>query len=374
MPVTKSKVRTNLLIILFCSFVCLHIIISTIKIVKTFAPDFSVFYQAASALVRGVNPYEVSTLYTGFGYPIITALVFIPFTLLPYRLAQGVFVFSSFISVFLIVWLSLKLTAKKFSLAQFLLFLAFAFLSFPTKFTLGMGQSNLIAYLLLLTGYFFYRKDKQIASGLSLGIAFIIKPLLSFLIFFFLFKRRWQLLKAILFVVLILIAISVFLFGFNFYIYYFNQVIPPLLSFSGREIYYNQGLSGFVARLVANTTLRLISTLVISLIFVGGLVYRLFREKNENIQFALFLTTLTLIDTLSWQHHFVFLIFPFIVLALQVIKRKRGFLLLLLSYFLISSNIKNPLVFSNFPLNLLLSHVFFGTVILLFLLSQKTKQ
>lgn len=361
---SKNKFPTKKLIdfffILFSLAVFLHIGISVYKIVTTSAPDFSVFYQSTYDLNRGINPYTQSSLYTGLGYPIVTTIFFIPFILLPYKIAQGVFVILSAFSVLAIVYLSLLLTNRKVDWRKFLFFSALAYLSFPTKFTLGMGQSSLLAYLLLLLSYYFYSRKTKVVSGVFLGITVLVKPILGFMFIFFILRKEWKIITAALFLIFSLTLLSIILYGFDKYYIYLTHIIPPLLKPVGREIYYNQGLMGFISRLTSNLTVRSVAVLISSLLLIGLITKH---KTSNNLQFALFLTTLTLVDTLSWQHHFVFLIFPFITAA-----NFKKLFFLILAYFLVSGNIKDPQIFSSFPVNLILSHTFFGALILFIIL------
>lgn len=364
---SKRLKFSDILVTLFSLAVFLHIGISVYKIVTTSAPDFSVFYQSTYDLNRGINPYLESNLFTAFGYPVVTTLFFTPFILLPYQIAQGIFVILSAFSVLAIVYLSLLLINRKVDWRQFLFFSALAYLYFPTKFTLGMGQSSLLAYLLLLISYYFYRRKVKITSGIFLGITVLVKPILGFIFLFFILKKEWKIITTALFLIFLLTLLSIILYGFDKYYIYLTHVLPPLLRPVGREIYYNQGLMGFISRLTSNLTVRSITTLISSLLLIGLIIKH---KTSSNLQFALLLTTLTLIDTLSWQHHFVFLIFPFIV-AVNLIRGrgdKKGLFFLLLAYFLVSGNIKDPQIFSAFPINLILSHTFFGALILFIIL------
>src|SRR3990167_7752339 len=94
----------------------LNTIKSVVRIITTFAPDFSIFYQSTLDLLRHVNPYTDKTLYTLFSYPPVTTLLFIPLSILPYKLAQSIFIIMSALSGLGIVYISLKIIRKKVAL------------------------------------------------------------------------------------------------------------------------------------------------------------------------------------------------------------------------------------------------------------------
>lgn len=123
--------------------------------------------------------------------------------------------------------------------------------------------------------------------------------------------------------------------------------------------------------------IRVIFTNIFSAIFVLGLIYYSLSKKiNENVLFSLFLTVLLLIDGLSWQHHFVWLIFPYIVVYQYLKKDKKvwHWLITLLSYLFVSWNFKNPQIFNTFPQSLVLSNTFYANLLLLLALIKISHQ
>lgn len=346
-------------------------IYSVYRIVSSSAPDFSVLWLASKDLIINKNPYLNPEIFTGVGYPPNTLLFYLPLTLIPYKVAQGIFVISSLVATVACCYLSFKICLKKFSKGMFLGLLALTLFSFPSKFNLGMGQNNTIALLLLLLSYYLYRNGKINFAGILLGLSFTLKTVFVFFILFFLLKRQWKLVLYSLVPLMTSIAIVGYVSNLELYKYYFTVIVPSLLNLVGREIYYNQGIIGFVSRLSGNLDIRRYVTLLISVIVVWVTSHlAAINKKDENLSFALFVTTLPLIDTYSWQHHFVWLIFPFVVLVTYLVKFKNLHLWILLgiSYFLVGWNFKNPRDFFVFPANLLLSNTFYGAILLYFLI------
>ena len=338
------------------------------RLFTTVAPDFRVLWLAADDLIKGLNPYVNPEIFTGVGYPVNTLLFYIPFTFLPYQIAQNVFSFISFFCLYFSVWISLrilKIEAKLF-IATLILFLSLV--SFPVKFTFGMGQNNILVLAMLLVSFWFFLKKRDIVSGIILGLAIGLKTIFLFFLLFYFLKKKWKLILTSLITMVLLVFTTGFIFGWDFYSFYFSDVIPPLLNLQGREIYYNQGLMGFVSRITKNLFVRKQITFLISALFVGMGTWLTRKRKNIQLQFSLFVVILTLIDTLSWQHHFVWLLYPFIVVFYFLIKEKKKTIigLLMLSYFLVSFNFR---VFPerNFISPFILSHVFWGTIMLFFL-------
>jgi len=338
-----------------------------ISLWNRFLPDFDVFYYAAQETLYYHNPYQSQKLFTAFNYPVTTILLYLPLLLFPYTQAQNIFLIITMLFIPLIILLSLHIL-KKYRLTYFLFFYFLSLLFFPINFTLGMGQSNIIGLFFIMMSYYFLSQSKNIISGIFLGLGIIIKPILIFLLLFFVLRKKWCILLFGIFIYAYVFLISGIIFGFDLHIYYFTHVIPDLFQLSGREVYYNQGLTGFISRLTDSLALRRIIPALISTIIVTSITYQYWIKKYRHELFlALLLTTLVIIDTLSWQHHFVFLMFPFIAAFFEIgkIRRKNVFYFLLAcAYILVSRTIKNPQMFKIFPSSLILSHTFYGTCIL----------
>lgn len=359
----------DIILVFFFFAVCAYIAVSVFKIITTSAPDFPSYYYATRDFLTGVNAYKDPTIPNIFLYPAVTSILYLPFLTFPYEISQGIFVILSAFSVPGIVYLSLKLIYKKFSWRHFVLFTSLAFLSFPTKFTLGMGQVNLLAFFLLLLGYYFYQKKLFHRSGVFIALAFLAKPILGLVIVFFFIKKAWRVAGYILITLVGALFISFLLYDWQVEWYYVTSVVPMLLEGnSGRDVYYNQGLLGFFSRFFEDGTLsKNLATGIGAGLFIL-LIYVIKQKRpDDKTLFALLLTLLLLIHTLSWQHYFVFLIFPFI-LATKFVQENKNYLLfvpLVISYVLVSMNIKDPSLFASFPKNIVLSHTFFGGVLLL---------
>lgn len=350
----RLLILVNLLVLGFAA-------VSLAKIITTQAPDFSVFYQSAVNLNHGVNVYRDPSLFTGLGYPVTSLIPFIPLVYLPYRLAQGIWVFGSFLAFLGSLVLALKLVGK-LTWKTILITFPLGFLSFPTRFTLGLGQVNFYALLFLLLSIYWLRR-KPWRALTSLVIALIIKPHFFLLLPAYFLAGKWKTaVAAALSYALITLATGV---GFGWFqiTSYVREALPPLLAFGGREIYYNQGLAGFWSRLLGSPESAWLTLVSASGLFLFTFLVLWRRKTTLTISLAMFLLVLLLIEPLAWQHHFVFLLPVFIWLwrkSTGTITR----LWTLASFALISFNIKDPLIWSKTWFGpLILSHVFIGTVI-----------
>lgn len=360
--------KVDILIALLFFFVVVFVGISVFKIITNLAPDFSVLYHSSKDLLQQKNPYHDKTLSDAFIYPVATGVVYLPFALLPYPYAQGLFVLLSVFAVPVIVYLLLQVMKEKYSWRHVLIFTSLAYLFFPVKFTFGMGQSNVIAALLLTGGYYFYRRKVFDKSGIFLALSYLIKPIFGVTVLYFITRKAWRVLRTLTVTTGVVVLLSVFVFGISLYTFYFFEIIPSLMNSNANAVYYNQSPVGFLARLgLEQMVIKWIAT-GINFFLLGYTLFLSQRKKiDTDILFAIFVTLIPLIHSLSWQHHFAVLIIPFVIVTMKIMKSKRYLLLVLLffAYLLVGWNIKTPELYAIFPISLLLSHVFYGCLLLL---------
>src|SRR5579872_3595971 len=158
-------------------------------------PDFNVYYPAASAYVHGTDPYkEGARFFTNFVYPPIVLLFFSPFLILPIVYAAKIWLFISFFCLFLSLYLLFKLESTSVFSKTNLFISSLIFLMFPLKFTLGMGQINIVILLFLTLAYYFSSKKAAYLGGLFTALALALKMFPVFILPYFLIKREWKLL------------------------------------------------------------------------------------------------------------------------------------------------------------------------------------
>ena len=336
------------------------------RIATTTIPDFSVLFQSAQNLRTGASLYHDATLFTGLGYPAISLLPYVPFTLLPYPVASWVWVLLSFISYLAVVYLSLHLIGKQ-SIRVWVIFCAVGFLAFPTKFTFGMGQVNFIALSLLLFGLSSLRIPKALRV-VVLTIALLFKPHFIFVYIGLLFTTYKKYI-VFCFASVLLLAISLgFVTGWVHDREYLFEMVPNLLVYKGREIYYNQGVVGFVSRLFGANSQHLSYIGIVLITFSS--IYKVAKKRSSVVALlAVLLPMQVLIEPLAWQHHLVFLLPTFLILWFTPSLRDRSLkFVLMLCLLLVGWNIKNPLYWQgNMIGSLVLSHGFIGCLVLWYL-------
>lgn len=361
-------IRKSFLFVFALGSIC-YSAFSLYKIIITFAPDFSVYYHAALNLMHSKSLYT-NISFTLFAYPPLSTFFYVPLTLFPYQIAQTLFLLTSYACIFLSVVITFKLLDKKPKILTYGVTVALFLLSFPTKFTLGMGQSNIIALTIFLGSVLLQRQKREILSGILLAAAIIFKPIFIILLLYFFGKRLWKVLLMCFVTGLGVTLLQILLtpYTLSAWLEYITHVLPGLMTTVGREVYYNQGLLGTISRVTTNILLRQIIEITGMVSFLGIIAWGTnHAKKDSNWYLAIIFCLLPMVDSLSWQHHFVVLLFPVLYLGHEI-KSASLYIVLALSYLLVSFNIKNPQNITHFPSNILLSHVFWGTCILLGLL------
>jgi hypothetical protein len=237
-----------------------------------------------------------------------------------------------------------------------------------------MGQINFFILILIVYSLWLLKKKKEFASGILLGASLAIKLFPVLLPVYFLVKLRKKILLGIVTSFLVSTLLVIIFIPEKIYIDFISSVLPTLFS-SWKLDYYNQALTGFIGRSFGTeeeaVILKSFSSVIIILATFFVVVYN---KKKDFLTIALkigvLITANLLVNTFSWQHHFVWLIIPFyasvfFLKEITVSKKEKSIYcgVLAISYFLISINFSHP---QTLPL-LFQSHVFFGAIILFFL-------
>ncbi len=354
--------------------------ISWYRIITTSAPDFNVYYGSARLITEHKPLFGNTGLFTAFNYPPVTLLLFLPFLVLPYNFAQGLWISVSIVLIPVCVGVCLKIKeegmgggegSEGIDVRKILLWSAVWFWTFPSKFTLGMGQINIVSICFLLVGILLFDKKRVFLSSMVFSLLLVSKPQFLLVLPFLMFSGYWYIaiVAGLLYGVESLLVSVIF--GFSYFYSYINNQMPEFLSFSGRDIYFNQSISGFFSRIffipIAQWCTRIATGLIGG---VGGIEVVIRRLQKKTIKLHqlmyLFLPILVLVEPLGWQHHYVFLLPVYIWMwyeDLQIVER----IVLVVSFILVSINITTPVLYNSsiFYKTFLLSHDFWGAILLL---------
>ena len=346
-----------------------------------FYPDFKVHYLAPLAILKGFNPYLGGKGYfTPDVHPPFTILLFSPFTLFPYYFAEKLWTMLSIVFLIASVYIIFKVNNQKMSSGIGLLISALLFVFyFPVKFTLGMGQINFLILFLATLAIYFLNKNKNYLSGIFLGLSIMIKFFPLLFLPYLVILKKWKILISFLCVSTIIFLFAFMIIKPDINVYFYKNILPTFFG-GWKTDYYNQSLSGFLGREMAIGTSRELFRIFISFIltllpFLVILKNSLNRKRMLNLELSIIITTTLLVNNFSWQHHFVWLIFPYITIFYFLKDKKLNvnyYFILGISFILTGFNLVNPLVLPT----IFISHVFYGALMLwglnLYLLYKKS--
>ncbi len=327
--------------------------------------DFKVYWDGIKAALAGGNLYFPDGLYQNqvpFNYPPTTLIFLLILPIFSKSIASLVILLLSLGSLLATIYLLVRMNFKRNRLIFFFLFAILFIQYFPTKFTLTLGQINLLILFLITFSFYLFRLKKDIFSGILLAITALIKIFPGFLILFFIKEQRYKTLLSFIVTGFLGVLATILIFKPVLLFNYFGQIGSNLFFKGGEVSYFDQSLNSFLLRLNFSAFWRLFLRLAITLF---SLIIFL-RKKDKALGFfALIFSIMIFLSSFAWFHHYVILIPLFIILFAKVFQKKVLYpkLILLLAYILVSFHFRYPEVIENsgFLIN---SHPFIGALIL----------
>jgi hypothetical protein len=296
------------------------------------ADDFQDYLFAAHQLASGGDPYANFirnhvpwdwSLSSGYLYPPAFAVFLIPLTWVSNDLAVRlwlVLIQAAIVASLLIVYAVIGRPQR----GELLCLAAVLTTFFPLSSTVLTGSMNSLLLLLLTGAWAFWQRRKDVLSGVLVGVAAVFKLFPLALLPYLAWRRHWKLLGAVgatgLFGLLLGLAVT----SFDHNLYYFRDMLPHLAAGTGyRE---NQSLAGFTARICQPSTAdagggagwcgrALDWPLVLLLLFI--VIRATSRPTRSGLEFALAVSTLPLISSVTWSFHLVVLILPIALMIRQ---------------------------------------------------------
>ncbi len=226
---------------------------------------------------------------------------------------------------------------------------------FPVKFTLGMGQINLIVLALFVLFFLALSRQKNVWAGVILSGLITIKITPVLFILWLVRLKKWRTILASL-ISLLMINLAVLV---RLPVVVFRQFLiltkGGLLASS--TFYFNQSWVAALNRFFQGSEIW--SRLLVLVIFFT-VVYKL--KKFNLWSFSLMLLVVTMISPVTWQHHLVGLV-PAII---YLIKAREKLFLVAVGTLLVGGNLTNPALWSSG--GFIYSHAALGAVILFALL------
>jgi len=299
------------------------------------ADDFQDYLFAAQQIASGGNPYDGFirnhvawdwSLSSGYLYPPAFAVTLIPLTWIANDLAVRIWLFLIQAAVLASVLIIYR-TIGRPSRVELLALVAVLTTFFPLANTVLAGTMNSLLLLLLTGAWACWLRRRDVAGGVLLGAAAVFKLFPAALLPYLAWRRHWKWLAAATATGVAGLALGLAVTSLDHNIYYFREMLPHLAAGTGyRE---NQSLAGVAARICDPSTAnaggsagwcgRLIDWPAVFLLL--AIVWRMTsRVSRSGLEFALAVTALPLISSVTWSFPLVILILPIAMLVRQALR------------------------------------------------------
>jgi hypothetical protein len=138
-----------------------------------------------------------------------SALPVVPFSIFSPIVAKRLWILTNV----LFLCSSVELLSRVTSLGRRRIWLLALLAVFPLRTSFLFGQMHLLVLFLLVSAYYFHRKGRQIACGVCLSIAGVLKIYPLLLGGYFLWKRQWRPAFAMLGATLLFVGVGYLWFG-----------------------------------------------------------------------------------------------------------------------------------------------------------------
>ncbi len=296
------------------------------------ADDFQDYLFAAQQIATGGDPYANFvrnhvpwdwSLSSGYLYPPAFAVILIPLTWISNDLAVRIWLFLIQAAVLASLLIIYRVIGRP-SRAELLALVAVLTTFFPLANTVLAGTMNSLLLLLLTGAWACWHRRRDVAGGVLVGAAAVFKLFPAALLPYLAWRRHWKLLAAAAVTGLAGVGLGLAVTSLDHNIYYFREMLPHLAAGTGyRE---NQSLAGVAARICDPDTAnaggsagwcgRLIDWPAVLVLLT--IVWRLTsRASRSGLEFALAVTALPLISSVTWSFPLVILILPIALLVRQ---------------------------------------------------------
>ena len=267
-----------------------------------------------------------------------SALPVVPFSIFSAIVAKRLWMLASV----LFLCLSVELLSRVTALTRRRIWLLALLAVFPLRTSFLFGQMHLLVLLLLVSAYYFHRTERQIACGVCLAIAGVLKIYPLLLGGYLLWKRQWRPVFAMLCATVFLVCVGYLWFGGHLISIYAAQILPRSLQGEVLDPYSVHAASGaalfhrlFIAEPALNPAPLLNSPslyavlyplwqLVILVPLLAVCNPRENQAATDQLEWAAFVLAFLVLSPVPSSYHFVVMIFS-IVLLVDVLLARREY-------------------------------------------------
>ena len=288
--------------------------------------DFSAIHEGALALYNGNNPYALLVTLKALPFnlnPPFLLWLFQPLSWLPPRDALILWSILSLLLGTVGAGIAFHYAFEKNILQKNRWYLyGMYWACFATLMNTSLGQLGGLLLFLTMSGYHFYKKNRDILTGLCWGGLIAIKLFPALLFVYVFVQKRYRLAILLFITVILLSALPYALYGPTLYAHYIAVLTTPQYAAS-----WNASLYGFLFRIMEGTNLirysglKITYALLFLIITIAYVIALINNEKKptEHRSFCLTLTVMLFLSPLGWLYYLPLLILPLALTYLAAI-------------------------------------------------------
>jgi hypothetical protein len=346
------------------------------------APGDSILGDATSGPYREAGDAAGVTRQHYYIYPPLFALLFIPLGYLSFPAALDLWLGIDLLLLGLFMALYVEVRGDEMTLGEVAFMIGISCFEFlPLIWAMAVGQTSLIVLVLLTATLLLWKRGRDVAAGVVLGLAVAIKLTPALLSLFFWWRGRRKIAFASAIVFAATQAVSIAVLGWGVHREFFLNVVP---SMAGGTCYFlNQSLGAFFNRLLTHGDVREVQLVqsgaarllslaagLLLLVICAPALRRAARDSvlSDEIQFGVVLLLTLVLSPISWSHHYLLALLPILSLAGSLGRRTPppvpGAVVLGVAYLLIARK-PHPDLFLHGPARLLDSGALAGALLLI---------
>jgi hypothetical protein len=322
--------------------------------------DFKVYYLASKAFLEGQQVYGIHFgLDSGFyKYSPFVLLIFVPFTLIPYKIACIIY-YSVIVLGVLCVFYQMRGFAEKYfsqkplKYPAWILSVVFVFILNLLYRELHLGNTNIILLLLVLLTLKYITESRYLVAGVLFSLILLFKPFFFLLVIPLIIHKKFRIaIGATIFMIfqaLLLIIISGWNEFYDLHLEWIQTIFSHSASFpSGNNIEY------LVRHFFTNDLPTNFGTIVLSVMVVLFTVFFVVRSNyndtknkqkatSKNLMWECFLIIAILPSILNTDtEHFLYALPLIVLITVDVFEKRKPllfiFLFLIFAFYGLNSN------------------------------------
>lgn len=334
--------KKNILLKLVC-FLLVVLFIASLISNLTLLPfdDFPSYYYAGKTALAGGDIYQPLTRVHPYIYPPFFSLLVSPLTFFNINTAAMTWFILNLTLYTASAFILYRILFEKYNATNLLWATVLAAGLIPAQLDFLHGQVNTLILFLLTTALWSYTKERDMLCGILIGLAAAIKITPALLVLFFLIKKEYRVVLGALAALVVTLVAPVPFFGIGKTVFlldkWFSLVITPFINDAEvRTKFTNQSLTATILRLfthanatetgapyyvnllnLPHATAKMIIRGLSALILITGF-YTAKTPCPRNsarffAQYAVMLLTMLMLSGISWHHHYVLMLLPFMV-------------------------------------------------------------